>query len=661
LFILPTLTYPKNHNSWAGIIILMKRILLVLALFLAVFLLWGLLTSSASVFPFISQSPPPVEQTPGGSVSPRLTPGVLPAPSETPSDTATASPSPTPFLYPTLSQGYPFEVRYHPDGGLYVGDLVSLEVIAPLDFNTEGAEVLVEIGIVEVVTLGPQAFGRHGIAGRTQATFMWAWDTSGLIPGEYTLTFTIIPQEVTWDETITLYPESQLPLPEPDASWGFTQSECCIFHYISNTAAERHLQQLMDIADEQAILAAERIGIDFNEPITITLMPRVLGHGGFAGREIYISYLDRNYAGDSYPMVVHHEMVHILDGRLGGGYRPSLFVEGVAVYLTGGHFKPEPLMPRATTLLENGIYIPLLELADNFYPSQHEIGYLQAGALVEFMVATWGWDGFSDFYRSIPDLENGFPSLAIDLALQENFGITYSDLEDMFLADLRRLPSLPEMEADVRLTIAYYDTVRRYQQDLDPSAYFMTAWLPNIEEMRQRGIQADLIRPPSTPENIALEAIFVQADKHLRAGDFAQVDIHLQAINTVLDAMQLFDPYPFDQHSLAADHYAITLLLLNKGYQLISAEIESEKARVQAGIPGSHPVSLNLIRDGSQWRVLPESHEVRLRMNDLPVRLPLSLPFFLLSLLLTSRKERQHFAPNVQLVDHNQCQDNQNT
>jgi hypothetical protein len=625
-----------------------------LALFLAVFLLWGLLTSSASVFPFISQSPPPVQQIPDGTVSPRLTPGVLPAPSEMPSVPATVAPSPPPFLYPTHSPGYPFEVRYHPDGGLYVGDLVSMEVIAPPDFNTEGTEVLVEIGAIEVVTLGPQAFGRHGIAGRTQATLMWAWDTSGLTPGEYTLTFTITPHEVTWDETIILYPESQLPLPEPDAFWGFTQSDCCIFHYISNTAAERDLQQLMDIADEQARLAAERIGTEFNEPITITLMPRVLGHGGFAGREIYISYLDRNYAGDSYPMVVHHEMVHILDARLGGGSRPSLFVEGVAVYLTGGHFKPEPLMPRAASLLENGIYIPLLELADNFYPSQHEIGYLQAGSLVEFMVATWGWDGFSGFYRSIPDLENGSPSQSIDLALQENFGITFSELEDMFLADLRRLPLLPEMEADVSLTVDFYDTVRRYQQALDPSAYFMTAWLPNIEEMRQRGILADLLRSPSAPENIALEAILVQADKHLRAGDYAQLDTHLQAINTVLDAMQLLDPYPFERHSLAADHYAITLLLHDKGYELISAEIESENARVQAGIPGSHPISLELIRDGSQWQLLPESQEARLRTNDLPVRLPLILPFFLFSLVLTSRKEWQHFAPNVQLVDDDQ-------
>jgi hypothetical protein len=637
----------------------MKRVLMVLALLVLVILLWGLLTSGASIFPFITQFPPPVYQTPSQTISSQLTPGVLPAPSETPAESATPSPSPSPFPYPTLSPGHPFEVRYHPDGGLYVGDLVSLEVIAPDDFTVEGAEVLVEIESIEPVILGPLAFGRYGIAGRNQATFMWAWDTSGLSSGEYTLTFTVTQQEVTWDETITLLPESQLPPPEPDAYWLSMQNECCTFHYISGTAAEHDLQELMDITDEQAWLAAGRFGIDFSDPITITLMPRVLGHGGFAGREIYISYLDRNYAGDSYPMVVHHEMVHILDARLGGEYRPTLFVEGVAVYLTGGHFKPEPLLPRAATMLENGIYIPLLELADNFYPSQHEIGYLQAGSLVEFMVATWGWDGFSSFYRSMLSPENGSPSHSIDLALQENFGITLSVLEELFLDELRQIPMIPELKADVRLTIDYYDTVRRYQQSLDPSAYFMTAWLPNIEEMRQRGILADLLRHPSRPGNVALESIFVQADQHLRAGDYSQVDIHLQAINAVLDALDEFDPYPFERHSLAGDHYAITLILLKEGYELISAEIENENARVQAGIPGGQPIFLQLVKDDSQWQLQTESIDVGMTTYGLSDRFSLISPIILLSIVLTTWQERHHVAPFVQLVDNDKRQDNQ--
>ncbi|MBE0410632.1 MAG: hypothetical protein IBX69_12960 [Anaerolineales bacterium] len=614
----------------------MKRVLLVIVLLLVTLLLWGLLTSGSNILPFLVPSPSP-EQTSATTNPQQLTPSVSPSPSEAPSPTITVSPSPTPFIYPPPSPGDPFEVRYHPDGGLYVGDLISLEVIAPPEFLNDAAEVIVEIGSTEQVVLGPVEFAPFGIAGRPQATLMWAWDTSGLQPGEYTLTYTITPQEFTWDETISLLPQSQYPAPEPDADWAYFHSECCTFHYISATAAEWDLERLVDIADQQARLVAAHFDVDFSAPIPITLMPRVLGHGGFAGREIYISYLERNYAGDSFPMVVHHEMVHILDARLGGDYRPTLFVEGLAVYLTGGHFKPEPLMPRAATLLDQGIYIPLTELADNFYPSQHEIGYLQAGALVEFMVITWGWDGFSDFYRGIPAPENSSPSQSIDLALQENFGISFAHLEELFVAELSRMQLNPEMVSDVRLTIDYYDTVRRYQQALDPSAYFMTAWLPNIEEMRQEGILADLLRKPSNPENIALEAIFVQADKHLRTGNYSQVDVHLRAINAVLDAMDEFDLYPFARHSLAADHYAITLALLDEGYELISAEIENENARVQAGTPGDKSVSLQLVKVASQWQVQPVFSGVELGNYRFPVRDFLFVPFPMAALALTTR------------------------
>ena len=115
---------------------------------------------------------------------------------------------------------------------------------------------------------------------------------------------------------------------------------------------------------------------------------------GLPSSEISVSYLDRNYASNSWELVVHHEMVHAIDGHLGGDFRPTIFVEGLAVYLTGGHYKPEPLMPRAAALLPAYLnqYIPLKTLADDFYASQHEIGYLEGASLIEYMVKTYGWD-----------------------------------------------------------------------------------------------------------------------------------------------------------------------------------------------------------------------------------------------------------------------------
>src|SRR5512139_3831671 len=159
------------------------------------------------------------------------------------------------------------------------------------------------------------------------------------------------------------------------------------------------------MVEQQAEDASQRMGVSVNESIPIVWLPRVLGHGGFATNEIAISYLDRNYIAGDEATILHHEIIHILDSRLGGELRPTAFVEGLAVYLSGGHFKPEPILPRAAALLPAtpecvswnqapppaftpvpakgcgiGAYIPLKTLLDNFYFEQHEIGYLEAAA-----------------------------------------------------------------------------------------------------------------------------------------------------------------------------------------------------------------------------------------------------------------------------------------
>lgn len=473
------------------------------------------------------------------------------APSTSTPRPATPSPSPTqsppPLPSPTLSPAPPtvetYTVRTHPDGPLYAGDQVSFEVIAPEAADLSEHRVTIQVDAPEGPEIGAADFGPFGIAGRIQATLIWAWDTSGLEPGGYRLTFTVEPAGVTWEEIHFLYPEEQVPPPEPHAEWASAESECCILHYITGTEAERDLPLILEQAEDQARLAAERIGADFDEPIAITLLPRVLGHGGFAGQEISVSYLERNYAGSQFEIVLLHEMIHILDQRLGGELRPSILVEGLAVYLTGGHFKPEPLMPRAAALLNMpaedklGWYLPLEPLADNFYASQHEIGYLIAGALVEYMVDRWGWEAFSAFYRDIKPHESESQARAIEAALVAHFGLALSDLEGDFLSVLQDYPDAPEWMEDVRLTADFYDTVRRYQRALDPSAYFRTAWLLSNEEMRKQGIVADYLRRPALPENVSIETLLAAASEHLIAGQYVETGRYLEAINAALDVL----------------------------------------------------------------------------------------------------------------------------
>jgi hypothetical protein len=432
----------------------------------------------------------------------------------------------------------PFTLRYHPDGGLYVGDQVSFEVIAPQGADMTERRTLVAVEGLPDKKFGPAEFGRYGIAGRNQATLMWVWDTSSLPAGDYDIDFSIEPDGSQWTETLTLLPESALPEGQRSARWASTESDCCLIYYITGTEAQRDLPELEAMADEQAAYVADSFDAEFSGPVTLVFLPRVLGHGGFTSKEIYISYLDRRYTGGDIDMVLRHELVHYLDNQLGGELRPTILIEGLAVYLSGGHFKPEQLLPRAAALVELGWYQPLEALAEDFYPSQHEIGYMQAGALVEYMVERWGWQAFSRFYRDI----RGGPRDSgqvdpIDEALTRHFDISFDQLEADFLTALRAQTITVQVRDDVRLTVEFYDTARRYQQVFDPSAYYMTAWLPDGKEMRERGIVADYLRHPSSPTNVVLETLLVAAYDQLRAGNYAEARRLVETVDQALSKL----------------------------------------------------------------------------------------------------------------------------
>jgi hypothetical protein len=470
-------------------------------------------------------------------------PQAIPTVTIPPTPRATATPTPTKVprpVHPAILPlpGAPFVVRVHPDGGLFAGDQVSFEVISPPGSDLNGLKVQVSLADQPESLLAASEFAGFGISGRQQATLSWAWGTRDLQPGDYKLRFSVVPNGPAWEQSFTLLPAKLLQSPEPNAIWAQAESDCCILHYITGTEAERDLAGLLRMADEQAADVSERMGANFSKKIPVTILSRVLGHGGFTSKEIAISYLDRNYAGGSQAIVLHHEMVHWLDGQLGGDVRPSLFVEGLAVYLSGGHFKPEDLPPRAAALLELDGYLPLTTLADNFYPSQHESGYIEAGALVQYMVERWSWESFQSFYRDIhTDPNGGGPSGAIDAALRAHFRLSFDELEADFLDYLRAQTAPPEILQDVRLSVAFYDTLRRYQLLLDPSAHYLTAWLPDGQRLRELGIVADYLRRPASPLNVSIETLLLMANMHLEAGEYTQTASLLAAINLSLDSL----------------------------------------------------------------------------------------------------------------------------
>jgi len=427
-----------------------------------------------------------------------------------------------------VSQAEPgFRVQYHPDGGLYVGDKVSIEVIPPADWIIKEQKVRVAVG--EQV-LGTGDFWPYGVGQRDQATFWWVWDTKDLEAGEQTLSYDILPDGPSWQENVQLLPADKRPYPQ--ASWVTSTTDCCTLAYITGTDAERDIELLMKMVDDQAAHASELMQTDITESINITFLPRLLGHGGFVSNGIYVTYMDDNIAGNITSQVIHHEMVHIMDRSLGGKLLPTMLVEGLAVYLSGGHFKNEALLPRAAALLELETYIPLETLAEDFYYQQHEIGYLEAGALVEYLVGRFGWDEYQSFYRDIDDVGNQAESL--EGGLKEHFEISLNQLETEFLNELRTQKVTEGVQNDLQITVAFYDSLRKYQEVLDPSAYFLTAWFPDGESMRQEGITADLLRTPDKMDNLFFEFLLRTASNKITAGDHKQAEIILEVVNVLL-------------------------------------------------------------------------------------------------------------------------------
>jgi hypothetical protein len=452
-----------------------------------------------------------------------------------------------------------------------------------------------------------------------------AWDTANLAPGQYFVSFQVKPEGPAWRQSVTL----SAPL-TGQLQWQDAQSDCCTMSYISSSAAEWDIEQIRAMVDVQAQDVSNRLHAAFNQSIPLVLMPRLLGHGGFTSDKIYISYLDRNYAGDDISLVLHHEMVHQLDNQLGGELRPTLLVEGLAVYLTGGHFKPEPLLLRAAILPELDLYLPLPALADNFYTSQHEIGYLEAGALIAYMVNTWGWDNFTTFYRDIKPIPNAGQSAAIDAALNRHFAISLRQLEDKYLNFLAKFPVNPDLRTDVRMMVSYFDTVRRYQKILDPSAYFRQAWLPDAAEMRKKGIVADFVRHPNTPTNQAIELLLINAREDWIAGRFDQAEQSIRAINAVLAAIQEYSPEPMAVHPTAAEMFAVVQVLDRCGMEPQHIQLESKTGQATVIIAWPNRVDIKLVKSDQSWQTQPACQ---------PAVLP-SQPG-----LLAARQEWQYLTP----------------
>jgi len=319
-----------------------------------------------------------------------------------------------------------------------------------------------------------------------------------------------------------------------------------------------------------------------------------LGQGGFASDLITISYLDRDYAAGDLTVLLRHETTHVLHRQLAGNLN-TMVAEGLAVWVAGGHYKLEPVSERAAALLAEGKYIPLRQLAQDFYSHQHETGYLEAASLVEYLISRDGLDTFKQFLRAL-GRQRGDEVESLDQALRQTYSQGLDSVEREWLNHLRTITVSPRQRDDLDVTLAYYDTVRRYEQIFDPSAYYRQVWMPDLRRAEASNIVADWARHPRADENVALETLLIAAHDAQLAGDWASAQRMLKSVNAVLDAQGAFrDP-------IATQYLALVHAVRASGWEPQRITLSGNTATVVALRPGSQPTTLTFTRTSEGWR-----------------------------------------------------------
>lgn len=531
----------------------------------------------------------------------------LATPTSPPTTTA-VTPEPTPSPAPLIEGELGLQVdnvNLYPSPDIYAGEKVTFQILADIPAGIDPNTVSVHV-LVNYKDVANGYLNSSNLQGSAVGLFEWAWDTTDQA-GEQ-LVHVILDRYDTiqiGDEnpdnnqvsfSVSIKDSASLPPVEKNASWISRETDCCLVHVVRGTAAERDLPQLLTAVETAVAQASSRLGVQPNQKINIYLIDRVIGQGGYASYSIVASYLDRNYANNSFHHLITHEVTHILDRQF-APERITVLAEGLAVWVSDGHYKTENLDQRTAALVASNNYIPLTNLFNDFYPIQHEIGYLQAAGFVKFLIDKHGWHAFRNFYSDVTAQDGATIAEAVDINLQKHFHTTLADFEANWLAYLSQLPADPTAVADLETTIRYYNIMRRYQQLYDPTAYFLTAWLPFPEVLVQQGNPADLTRHPQNEVNVTLEIMLHAADTAVRAGDFTQANLLLDSISRVLENGGVFVVDP-----LANNYLRVVQAAIEFNYEPQQVALKANEAIVKATTSqDTELLALTIILSGNSW------------------------------------------------------------
>ncbi|HWQ12697.1 MAG TPA: hypothetical protein VNL77_07855 [Roseiflexaceae bacterium] len=494
--------------------------------------------------------------TPTATAPPTAAPSPTPPPSPTPAPTPAPTPTPAPHLEAEANAG-DGALAFHLRGRAPQGAREAL-----LWFDTAAGRqvrrVVLDAGqqISATLTLDAEQALAPGDLGAAPRVDYW-WAVRGadgrLLRRAGTLD---LPPE------IAAIGQAQPPTPTIDLDWVERATPHFRLFAPPGSDGARDLMRLAQVAEAGYVQAATVISPTQAISVEIYLVPRVFWQGGVAYGEsgpLIISYLDRNYAGVEPWSYFVHEVAHALGAALlpEGAEVGGVLGEGVAVYVTGGHYDIEPIDARAATLADSDLYVPLCELRYDFYAAQHEAAYTESASFVRYLVRTYGLDTFLALYRAQQPQRGEREVSVAEFCAQDNArlagptGKTQLELEREWLAYLDTLTPTESQRRSWELTVRLYDTMRRYQEQLDPPA----RTLPPPPDEWDDDLTYQFLTPASGRRAAMLETLLVAAGDALDAGELERTAALLDSVEASLEA----GGAPAD--ALARDYHALVILL----------------------------------------------------------------------------------------------------
>jgi hypothetical protein len=473
----------------------------------------------------------------------------------------------------------------------YAGD--ELTVAIQMDGMDNGFPGEVSSVFVALDEMAPREF-QANIALFNQIVVPRVLNTTDLV-GWHTLRITTADGDLNETYTFEVLPADQRPENEITATWMVRESDCCFFHFLSGTAAERDIDFIVENFEQGARDFESLMGKEIGSKIDIYLIDRMLYNGGFGGGgKLYISYTDRYFGptmgSAGLQTLARHEFSHAADiGFENTGDGIDYNYEGLAVYVAGGHYKPEPLAQRGAALYDLGHYAPV----SDFIP-QHELSYLHAALLLTYIVETYGEDKLWEFFSADADTPDE-QLMPMEDAIQATFGIPLAEFDQGFRAWLETNDPGEQLE-DLRLTIELQDARREYQTRYSPQPLFLVM---EPEQIVTRPENLFLVmREPRAPANIAIELMIANAQRAIISSAYAEADTLIQSIKGVVSGGEF-------ENSLAKEYLYVVLAAEGAGYEVLSLNIQNGYATAQATREPPATTILLLRNVNGIWQIEP--------------------------------------------------------